>query len=116
LRGKEKPSSEQGVNPVWSLISGDGKDNILIAITGTNGNGFAIVDLTSLSEPAPLPYLKDVVEIAHAPGSNERSALRATPGNQANGTTVQGVVPRSVIKDVANEEIRGPKRTAIVPP
>ena len=35
----------------------DGKDNILLGITGTNGNGIAIVDLTSVAEPAPLPYV-----------------------------------------------------------
>lgn len=33
----------------------DGSDNILVAITGS-GNGIAIVDLTSISEPPPLPY------------------------------------------------------------
>lgn len=89
----------------YDALVGDGKDNILIAITGANGNGIAIVDLTSLSEPAPLPYLKDFVETAHAPGSNERSSLRAAPGNQANGTAVQSVVPRSVIKHVTNERL-----------
>jgi hypothetical protein len=86
----------------YDALVGDGKDNILIAITGANGSGIAIVDLSSLSEPAPLPYLKDHLEIAHSHGSNERSSRRAVPGNQANGTAVRSVAPRSVIKHVTN--------------
>jgi hypothetical protein len=40
----------------YDALVSDGKDNILIAITGTTGNGIAVVDLSSLLEPAPLPY------------------------------------------------------------
>lgn len=40
----------------YDALVGDGQDNVLIAITGANGNGIAIVDLSSLSEPSPLPY------------------------------------------------------------
>jgi WD40 repeat protein len=40
-----------------ALVS-DGTDNILIAITGPTGNGIAVVDLSSLAEPAPLPYMR----------------------------------------------------------
>jgi hypothetical protein len=39
----------------YDALVDDGLDNILVAITGT-GNGIAIVDLTSISEPPPLPY------------------------------------------------------------
>ena len=38
-----------------ALVS-DGMDNVLIAITGQTGSGIAIIDLTSLTEPAPLAY------------------------------------------------------------
>lgn len=38
-----------------ALVS-DGQDNVLIAITGQTGNGIAILDLSSLAEPAPLAY------------------------------------------------------------
>lgn len=38
-----------------ALVS-DGRDNILVAITGVNGDGIAVVDLNSLPEPNPLPY------------------------------------------------------------
>lgn len=38
-----------------ALVS-DGTDNVLVAITGETGNGIAVIDLTSLSEPPPLSY------------------------------------------------------------
>jgi hypothetical protein len=38
-----------------ALVS-DGRDNVLVAITGQTGTGVAVIDLTSLPEPAPLPY------------------------------------------------------------
>jgi WD40 repeat protein len=40
----------------YDALVSDGKDNILVAITGQNGDGVAIIDLTSLPEPLPLPY------------------------------------------------------------
>jgi hypothetical protein len=39
-----------------ALIS-DNKDSRLVAITGTTGNGIAVIDLTSLPEPIPLAYI-----------------------------------------------------------
>lgn len=40
----------------YDALVEDGSDNVLIGITGTNGDGIAVLDLTSLSEPGPLPY------------------------------------------------------------
>lgn len=40
----------------YDALVSDGKDNVLIAITGTNGDGLAVIDLTSLPEPVPLPW------------------------------------------------------------
>lgn len=40
----------------FDALVGDGKDNTLIAITGQTGTGIAIIDLSSLTEPSPLPY------------------------------------------------------------
>lgn len=40
----------------YDALVEDGRDNVLIAITGTNANGIAVVDLSSISEPPPLPY------------------------------------------------------------
>jgi len=48
-----------------ALVS-DGTDNVLIAITGQTGNGIAIVDLSSLAEPAHLSYLRTQIPSASA--------------------------------------------------
>ena len=42
----------------YDALVDDGKDNTLVAITGATGNGIAVLNLTSISEPAPLPYVK----------------------------------------------------------
>ncbi|UWZ83089.1 hypothetical protein [Occallatibacter riparius] len=44
----------------YDALVGDGKDNILLAITGKTGTGIAIVDLSAIKEPAPLPYTASV--------------------------------------------------------
>ena len=38
----------------YDAVVADGRDNVFVAITGTTGNGIAVVDLTSLTEPPPL--------------------------------------------------------------
>lgn len=40
----------------YDALVQDGEDNKLITITGATGDGIAVVDLTSLKEPGPLPY------------------------------------------------------------
>jgi hypothetical protein len=45
------------LSPNYDALVADGKDNVLIAITG-NGDGIAIVDLTSIMDPSPLPYAR----------------------------------------------------------
>ena len=42
----------------YDALVADGKDNALVAITGVNGNGIAVVDLTSVPEPPPLPFVR----------------------------------------------------------
>jgi hypothetical protein len=44
------------LSPNYDALVSDGKDNDLIAITGASGDGIAEIDLTSITEPAPLPY------------------------------------------------------------
>ena len=44
------------LSPNYDALVSSGKDNILVAITGTNGDGIAVIDLTSLSVPSLLPY------------------------------------------------------------
>jgi hypothetical protein len=38
----------------YDALVGDGQDNVLIAITGANGSGIAIVDLSSIPDPPPV--------------------------------------------------------------
>lgn len=45
------------LSPGFDSLVSDGKDNVLVAITGQQGNGIAIIDLTSLAEPAPFPSM-----------------------------------------------------------
>ena len=40
----------------YDALVSDRQDNVLIAITGQSESGIAIVDLSSLIEPSPLPY------------------------------------------------------------
>jgi WD40 repeat protein len=44
------------LSPNYDALVSDGKDNVLLAITGDNGDGVTVIDLTSLPAPAPLPY------------------------------------------------------------
>ncbi len=41
----------------YDALVDDGKDNVLVAITGSNGNAVAVVDLTSIPDPAVAPYM-----------------------------------------------------------
>ena len=55
---RERISLPVALSENYDALVSDGTDNVLIAITGVTGNGIAIVDLSSLSEPAPLPYVR----------------------------------------------------------
>ena len=46
----------------YDAMVSDGTDNILIGITGTTGDGIAVVDLSSLVEPGPLPYFRQEIQ------------------------------------------------------
>ncbi len=63
----------------------DGKDNVLIAITG-NGDGIAIVDLTSIKEPPPLTYVTElssrISRAASSRHSRPGSSLQSRPNEQ----------------------------------
>jgi hypothetical protein len=47
------------LSPNYDSLVADGKDNVLIAITG-NGDGIAIVDLMSIVDLSPLPYAREL--------------------------------------------------------
>ncbi|MDR3726331.1 MAG: IPT/TIG domain-containing protein [Terracidiphilus sp.] len=51
----------------YDALVADGKDNVLLAITGIAGSGIAIIDLSSVSEPGPLPYQSEGVSATQRP-------------------------------------------------
>jgi len=50
----------------YDALVSDGSDNVLVAITGANGDGVAVIDLSSLSEPPPLPYTRRAASLPYA--------------------------------------------------
>jgi hypothetical protein len=79
----------------YDALVSDGKDNVIVAITGETGDGIAVIDLSSLPEPIPsattsrnhrLPMAKWTVEAAtrkpltdatrRALGNPEKPSLR----------------------------------------
>lgn len=69
----------------YDALVSDGTDDALIAITGQYGSGIAVVDLSSIAEPAALPYLGTVPRLETAPSrSLESSAAETGKQNPAN--------------------------------
>ena len=65
-----------------ALVS-DGTDNVLVAITGQTGNGgIAVIDLSSLPQPAPLPYRNDLRSKA-SQIPTPTMALKSPPARQS---------------------------------
>ena len=71
----------------YDALVSDGKDNVLVAIIDTTGDGIAVIDLSSLSEPAPLPYASEKTstsddwrrDTAHAPGARSLQNDKPSP-------------------------------------
>jgi hypothetical protein len=74
----------------YDALVSDGTDNVLIAITGTSGDGIAIVDLTSLSEPSGLLSRHKAVSSKERPGENESRHGLST---YVNTQTIRKAVP-----------------------
>lgn len=88
------------LSPNYDALVSNGTDNVLVAITGQTGSGIAIVDLSSLPEPAPLNY----------PGAQfHRSSLSLEGNSAATSQTLthrtpmvhsKQLAPKTVIKHV----------------
>ncbi len=65
------------VSANYDALVADGRDNVLIAITGANGDGIAVVDLTSIGEPPPLNYNSELTS-----GVNWIGRMRAPQGKE----------------------------------
>ena len=87
----------------FDALVGDGTDNVLIAISGQTGSGIAIVDLSSLAHPAPLPYL-------HAQSHPSSLSLPAYGATSAQprihlDSTIRtgGQIPITAVKHIATD-------------
>jgi len=71
----------------YDALVSDGTDNILVAITGTNSDGVAVIDLRSIPTPAPLPYETDVVATRNSVSTGPASRVRRgnTTGQPSTG-------------------------------
>jgi WD40 repeat protein len=74
------------LSPSYDALVSDGKDNIIIAITGTTGGGVAVLDLSPLQEPVPLPYAAITAEKTVAPKMQPNNLLTASEVNQSRKT------------------------------
>jgi len=62
--------------PVFDTLVADGKDNVLVGIVGANANQIAVIDLSSLPEPPPLPFAS--FGARRMPGFTLRSMARSS--------------------------------------
>lgn len=70
----ERISLPQPLNTNYRGLVADGKDNVLIAVTGVNGSGISVVDLTSLPVAAPYPLIDPPIG-----GPVSRNSASSTP-------------------------------------
>jgi len=93
----------------YDALVADGQDNMLIGITGATGTGIAVIDLTSVPEPPPLPYASAVKtsRMMRFPGQTIRAA-RNGAGRVANKNDSVGPVRKQLsLKHKTNAAVRG---------
>lgn len=75
----------------YDALVSDGTDNVLVAITGANGEGVAIVDLTSIPEPTPLSY-PEAVASRHQAGDRGAApdGVHSASADGSNTLTTRG--------------------------
>jgi hypothetical protein len=85
----DRISLSVALSPNYDALVSDGKDNVLIAITGT-GDGIAVVDLTSIAPPA-LPHIKNSFGNLHAPHKGDSPAKHGRSTQPAIGKAMRSV-------------------------
>jgi len=86
----------------YDALVSDGTDNVLIAITGAAGNGIAVLDLTSLSEPAPLSYVSEAAPLRDVLRDRADQKPAAIPPQIRDGLTSRFSIPLSRIPHATN--------------
>jgi len=85
-----------------ALVS-DGKDNVLIAVTGVTGNGIAVVNLSSLSEPPPLTYQdQNALVSGRASGRDDLATARTRRQQAPARASVKARIPRTLVPHAVN--------------
>jgi hypothetical protein len=90
----------------FDALVADGTDNLLVGITGATGSGIALIDLTSLSEPAALPYVS-VGETGPSQGQTRTAspdAATAEPASKGAATQRWHAVPHIVSGPVSSPQ------------
>jgi hypothetical protein len=78
-----------GLSANYDTLVSDGKDNVLVAITGT-GDGIAVIDLTSLPEPPPLSYAGAISTQSNSSSVFTRgSKTQSATGSLSSGSSTQ---------------------------
>lgn len=100
------------LSPNYDALVQDGKDNTIIAITGSTGDGIAELDLSSIAEPAPLPYVAKISSSRpnRASASSGTAAFGGFPPQA--GRTVLGPrsIPHVTRPSLAPSSVLGPAR------
>jgi hypothetical protein len=86
----------------YDALVADGKDNVLLAITGIAGSGIAIVDLSSVSEPGPLPYQSEGVSATQRPTTPSYSSRTKMDSHLRKDPSPSAHIPFVRIKHVVH--------------
>lgn len=100
------------LSPNYDALVADGKDSVLIAITGQNGDGIAVIDLTSVPEPPPLAYVIDgrqTVRVTTEPMSSSTNASATTAEKVG---AQQSTVARQQLAHVTTQAYLGGRKMA----
>jgi hypothetical protein len=93
------------LSPNFDALVSDGKDNVLVAITGANGDGIAVIDLTSIPEPAPLAYEPTMLTATHFAGVKVAPLATRNKRQQPSGAVSQWQPGRRVIPHVTVQRL-----------
>lgn len=93
------------LSPNYDALVSDGKDNVLVAITGANGDGIAVIDLSSIPEPAPLTYNPAMVSTTGITALKTAPATRRIKRLRQAGTQPQPEPGRRIIPHVTVQHL-----------
>jgi hypothetical protein len=79
----------------YDALVTDGSDNKLVAITGANGDGVAVLDFTSIAEPTPLGYAAQhsFASLTRTPVGRNAAEFNGSPTQRNPATSGARVIP-----------------------